>query len=417
MPEMTVEVPWNDVYEGTPFLVTVTITHSSEMKVDPTSFEMMGKKLDPRLVKAVQFQGHSPLLISIYTFEQPGLLSGLQQLPAISASVGGKRLTSSPLAFEVKKEKKEGRLEPFLKLEPIFTGETPLYPGQIIYVGYRYSFNVNIDLVEEVLPLLEAMGFKKIGDKRIEEGEERGVSTRQIVQKAEALSPGEYVFGPSLVKGYPYTLDAKGEKIYAKSPLISEAKPLQIAVASFPKESRPAAFDGAVGDFSFRAELMGSKKVSLGDRITLRLEVEGEGEFDTVKPPDLCCQPGFSGFFGRSDLPPTSEKKGNVKAFQVELEVKNRDVEAIPPILFSFFNPKSKSYATKKSAKIPLEIISREVSSLLPKEEAIADRALENHLEEVFALPLRPFEAIPLLPLVVLGLAFLAFYAHLRDRS
>lgn len=312
--------------------------------------------------------------------------------------------------FSLQAKQAESHVIPFIKIEPVFTGNSPLYLGQRFYLGYRYTFNTDIDLTEETLPLLEARGFKKIGEKQIVEREERGISLREVVQKVEAMTPGTYTFGVSSIKGYSYAIGAKGEKVYQKTPLHSETKPLQIVVRPFPEKGRPPSFNGAVGDFSFQAELAGSPKLSLGDPFILRLKIEGEGELDTVHSPELCCQPGFSGFFEKSDLPPFVEKTEKGKIFHMQLELKNRDSTRIPPIEFSFFDPKKKSYAVRKSEKIALEIIKPKTFPSFS--EPPSHSPFEPFLEEVFAIPFSSLEKIPIFFFLFLGLVFVVGIAH-----
>lgn len=300
-------------------------------------------------------------------------------------------------------------LEPYLKLTPIFTGDFPLYPGQEAYIGYRYEYNTSIDLTEEELPLLRAEGFKKIGEKQIDHNEVKGITTTQIIQKIQAVKPGRYEFPPSIVKGIPYTTDRLGNKILGK-PLQASVKALSFLVSPFPGQDQPSSFNGAIGDFKISSKLESHPEVAFGGRINLRFTVTGKGEFESVKPPQLCCQPGFAGFFTFSDLPPKVEEKEGEKSFIIDLFAKESRIKAIPEIQFSAFDPKSATYKTSKTAAIPIQVLKRE----LPKLPQISLSKIESTLQ------LKPFQPFPtnwqiqLLPLIFFGLAGLICYVHLR---
>lgn len=286
---------------------------------------------------------------------------------------------------------------PFLKLEPVFEGSTPLYPGQTASIGYRYIFNTSIDLIEEKLPLLEAQGFKKLGDKQVKEAEEKGISVRQVTQSIEAINPGEFLLGPSLVSGYAYTLDKTGNKQHQKPPLIAELPILKVIVEAFPETGKPGSFLGAIGNFSLQAHLLSPQPVHVGEKLALQLQIKGKGFFNTVLPPELCCQPGFSGFFKESDLPPLIESKTNEKIFVLEFFLINSSTNSIPSIEFSFFDPEKKSYGSVKSQEIALQVTSEPLVPLSntpssfdfdkPVEDPEARNQTLNHeLERLLAL-------------------------------
>lgn len=407
--DISAEVQWTNIYAGKPYTVTLSVTHDSNDKIDPSSFTADNKKITPTFDRTVKISVSSPLEISIYTLEMPGLPKGLQILPTYSVKIKDQVISSIPSGFEVQGEPTASGEGAFLKLEPVFTGAPPIYPGQRFFVGYRYLYNTSVDLVEEKLPLLEAKGFKRIGDKQIDSGEEKGVSITQVVQKVEAIEPGVYPFETSSIAGRAYTVDAKGNKQYSQTPLKSELNPFEIKVLPFPAVGKPASFRGAVGQYAFQAKLVGSAQVNVGDKIQLLLTVTGEGELEQLLPPDLCCQPGFSGYFKPSDLPPDTNIQGKTKTFLVDLYVENPDVTSIPPIEFSFFNPVSGKYEKKLSEAIPLTV-TKVAPTPIPS-EALPPVAIET---STFSPNKTTSISLPLVPLVVIGIGLLVVQATSR---
>lgn len=406
--DVSAEVQWDTIYAGKPFTVTISVTHDSNDKIDSLSFTADDKKITPTLDRVVKLSSSSSLQISIYTLEMPGLPKGLHVLPTFSVKIKDQVVSSIPSGFEVKEGSVASAGGAFLKLETVFTGAPPIYPGQRFFVGYRYLYNTSVDLIEEKLPLLEAKGFTRIGDKQIDSGEEKGISITQVVQKVEANLPGAYPFESSQIAGYSYTIDAKGNKHLSKSLLKSELPPFKIKVSPFPVANKPTSFRGAVGQYAFQAKLLGSNQVNVGDKVQLELTVTGDGELEQVLPPNLCCQPGFSGYFKASDLPPETSIQKNAKTFLVDLYVENSAALSIPPIEFSYFNPASGEYEKKLSHALPL-IVKKEPLEPIPHEPL----AMPNAIEEVpFDLNQNSSFRFPLVPFAVLGIGVLVLQAH-----
>lgn len=444
------EVQWDSIYANTPYTVTLSVTHDSGDKIDPLSFTANNKKISPVFLKSVKMSVSSPLEISMYTIEMPGMPQGLQILPTFSVKLNGKVYSSVPSGFEVKGgapaaapaavpapasappplarsasvpvqspvqspiQSAGAASQPALKLQPIFTGTNPLYPGQRFFLGYRYLYNSNVDLSEEKLPLLEAKGFKKIGDKQIDNGVEQGLSVTQVVQKVESDQPGTYTFPVSQIVGYAYKLDSRGQKQYDKTPLSSNLSAFELQVLPFPPKGKPASFQGAIGNYDFQAKLLSPGNVQVGDKIQLLLTVSGTGELEQVLPPDLCCQPGFSGFFKPSDLPPVTKIQGDTKTFLVELFVQNSEVTSIPPIEFSFFNPTTKTYEKKTSNAIPLNVAASEKPQIVRDQESTS---LANEPAPFSSDSVGSNYVIPLGLIALIGLGLLALQAHYAQQK
>lgn len=413
------EVQWDNIYENQPIDGFVSVTHDSQFKVDEQSFTLNSKPLKVTFDKEVKFSPSSPLVISIYKFTIPGMAKGLQILPEISVKVNGKLYKSPPISFQVQGlEKQLATLQPSLKLEVIATDQ-PLYPGSRTQVGYRYIYNTNIELTAEYLPLLEPENFRKIGDKDIKDTEQGIVTIHTILQNIEAIKPGVFKFGPSVVEGNAYQ-EKGGKKIYLQPKLLAEAPVVTLTVKDFPDSGKPPSFNGAVGQFSLVAAMESANQIRLGDKVELRLEITGEGQLENVLPPDLCCQPGFSGNFRTSDLPPAGVISGNTKTFHIEIYPLSSSITTVPPIEFSFFNPTTETYESSVSPGIPIKILP---SPKGEKVEAAANREITKPIEGIYSLTVRDlknhfFGTYWVFGLIPAGLAVIFFqYALVQARQ
>lgn len=356
---MTAEIEKGNHIEYQPLKGLIAIMHDKNDKVDEKSFRLQDKPLSVEPLQEVAISPSSPIVISFYRFELQGQTRGLHELPAISAKVGQKTLTSVPTTYEVGVlAVGEAASKVVLQFENIVKGDQTLFPGERIKLGYRYTYSGSIDLTEETLPLLDATGFLKIGAKSIKDFKKGTLNIREITQEVEASKPGTYTLGPSSVVGYAYKMDDYGKRQYLKPQLQSGAPAVTITVNPFPEKDKPPSFNGAIGPYDhFTVHLLSSPKINVGDKIVLAVEIGGKGQLANVPLPALCCQPGFSGQFALSDLPPSEQSKGpSAKEFTVEMRVLSASITQIPPVEFAYFDPASHAYKVLRSQPIPISV-------------------------------------------------------------
>lgn len=366
-----------------PLKGTISVTHLRSEKIDPKSVKIGGVDLPVTFIQDTQISSSSDLIVSFYTFSLPPKPKGLHILPEITVKVNGEPIKSIASTYEVNEAGTSSPAVPYysraqtvpqapsgtpavaeqnaanavLKFDASYDAQKPIYPGQRIRMIYRYYFKTNIELTEENLPLLDPPGFTKIGSKDVQDSQSGDYSLREISQVIVADKPGRFDFPKSSIEGYVYRLDDSGNKQYQKPKISIETLPFSLEVLPFPDQGRPASFNGAIGTFdSFVAALTSSEKVAVGDKLQLGLDLTGKGVNESTPAPDLCCQPGFSGVFQPSDLPPVSLVEGTSKHFEVELRPLTTTIKAIPPIEFAYFNPDTKSYGTLHSAAIPITV-------------------------------------------------------------
>lgn len=405
---VTSEIDTGKVFENEPFKVNVTVTHDENQTVELTSFHLGKDKVAVELEKEVKISPSFPLLLSIYSFTMPGQKAGLYALPPVSVRVADKTYQSIMTSYTVEAGKKDvsapaqspqappaaapataapadsgqsskepavvpsqaatpatngqsknppvANGKPQLRLEALVDGSNALYPGQRTKLVYRYYFSGEIGLTKEVLPLLDAEGFIKIGEKEITDSVEGGTSIRQISQQVEAVKPGTFTFGPSVIEGRAYTEDVPGSPVFTSDKITSEAAAVVVTVKPFPVQDKPASFNGAVGQFTFKTSLLSPAEMVMGDEVSLLLEITGKGNLKNITISELCCQPGISGFFRLSDIPPTEEIEGDTKKIVAKFRPLNAQIKAIPSIEFSFFDPSTASYTTLNSKPIPITV-------------------------------------------------------------
>ncbi len=401
------EIDMSNIQEDQPIRGLISITHDKKDAIDPNSFTLGGQPLSVEPVREVQVSPPNPLVISYFQFTLPGKAAGLYVLPELQVNIGGKAYASIPSTYEVQKPQKtpepqktaapvkENKGKSELKLDLKVTGTPMLYPKQRFQAIYRFLFNTSIELTEESLPLLDPEGFSKIGTKETKDYVENGFNVQEIAQRLEAIQPGEYAFKASSIQGYAYKTDYAGRKNYLEPLLQAEAPAITLHVLPFPAKNKPPSFNGAIGPFDlFKVTLGSPSTIYVGDKILLNIDIGGNGQVDNVPLPELCCQPGFSGVFQLSDLPPSEQVKGKTKHFAVEFRPLTALVSQIPSIEFSYFVPESGQYGTLKSDPLPITIKPIEES----KKQTQAPPSSPSP-----AHPQQPPKKKPLPPIEILG--------------
>lgn len=387
-----------DLFENAPIPVTIMVTHPAAEGVDVRTFTLGKEPVEVEKVQEVGDPAHEDML-SIYRLRLPGLGKGLHMLPAVSVTIGGSVYRSIATTFEIKARNRQdiaparaprapsttasaasavSSAGAFLKLENIIQGSTAVFLGETVIVGYRYSYNADIETTQEVTPLFEVDGFSKVGDKIIRNKQASEVSILEVTQQLQAEREGTFSAGPSTLEGYVYTQDSSGKRTYSKSPLKATAPVVTFTIKALP-EKQPASFNGAIGKYTFQVVLVSSNKVTVGDEMTLEVSISGTGDLNAIKLPELCCQPGMSGLFKLKDLPPVGRVNGAAKMFTVNLRPLNTSIRSIPSLEFSFFNPTTKQYEVVRSAEIPITVselaVDNDKSTVpsAPKEEEAKD--------------------------------------------
>lgn len=366
--QLSVQLDRKENFVGQPLSGIFNVQHNREDIVDTNSVLLGKESLKVEFVRDVTIDTNSPLVVSFYKFQLPPQEAGTNVLPAISVKVGDEIYKTQPLTYEVQapiktippESNSQKTYTPYLKLESFIEGKVPLYIGQKIRVGYRLFFNDTYDLDEIVLPLIEAKGFKKIGKERVNEFTETRITVRQIDQEIEALSTGDFIFGPSYIVGAIYGTNVRGKKQLIYNNIKAETPAVTITVLDFPKQGKPTSFNGSVGEeISFQVELKTTSSLNVGDKLTLQLQFTSKNDISNIKLPNLCCQPGFPGMFQVDDIPPVGKNQRNILIFSVGMRALSTQATSIPSIEFSYFNPKTERYEIKKSKQIPIVVSSR----------------------------------------------------------
>ncbi len=318
-------------------------------------------------------------------------------IPAMRANVGGQQLDSAPLKLVVSKADaptadavNSGNEIAFMKLS---------MPKQKFYAGESFVAQLQLYFRDDVqnfgnfqITSSPTDGFSagKTADlpnerRRVQIGNhaytEIPLAIPLTAEKTGALALGP--FTASCVVVLP-SQGRSGDPFFNQ--FFNQGEQRQITLATetvnvqslpLPEENKPANFSGAVGQFDLAASA-GPTNVTVGDPITLRVQISGSGDFDAISLPTQDVWHDFKTY------PPTTKVETTdpfgfqgTKTFEQIVSPQNDNVHELPPESFSFFNPADGQYHTLTQPAVPL-IVHSAGATVLPTMAATKNSAPEN---------------------------------------
>ncbi len=306
-----------------------------------------------------------------YNFQVVPQKPGDYTIPAVTAEVGSERFTTQPLLLKVVQPTapsaqavRSGSEPAFLKL---------VLPKKEVYVGESLTIQVQLYVLNQLERISQfqftafpADGFV-VG--KMAEGQHRqaqvGNSVYTIIPvyvALKAVKAGAMTFGPitaTVVAGGrdrfdPFGMFGGSGPEQRQMSLATEAEPVKCL--PLPRENAPANFNGAVGVYTMTMTA-GPTNLTVGDPITVRVQISGRGSLDALTLPE---QPGWHDF---KTYPPTTKVETadqlglqGTKTFEQVVQPENADVKALPPMSFSFFDPDQKAYRTLTQPAVALVV-------------------------------------------------------------
>jgi hypothetical protein len=152
-----------------------------------------------------------------------------------------------------------------------------------------------------------------------------------------------------------------------------------IKVLPLPTEGRPADFGGAVGTFKISTDISSAKNTA-GDPLTLRMHVNGAGNFDRVESSMLGGDGRWKTYDPKATFNPTDPTgyRGE-KIFEQPLIAAQPGTHTIPPLNFSYFDPGARRYETAHSAPLSVTVAPPADAEPAPPATAVGASADATH--------------------------------------
>lgn len=297
-------------------------------------------------------------------------------IPALTAEVAGQQLSTAPLKLIVSKAAaptaeaiNSGNEVAFMRLvfpkAKVFAGENivarlELYLRQDVQNFGNFSLTASptdgfsagktVELQNQrrqvqignriytVIPLALPLSVVKTG----------ALTLGPFTASAVVVLPSQNQGGDPFFRQF-FNSGEQKQVTLATEALAIESKPL-------PEANRPAIFSGAVGQFTLTASA-GPTDVTVGDPITVRVQISGRGAFDSLALP---VQENWKNF---KTYPPTTKLETTdqfgfqgTKTFEQIISPLNNDVHELPALNFAYFNPEDGQYHTLTHPAVPLNV-------------------------------------------------------------
>src|ERR1700730_6145015 len=178
------------------------------------------------------------------------------------------------------------------------------------------------------------------------------VPRRQATPRSRSRSPFD-LFHLDDPLSDPFFADPLG-RLAERREVEMESEPATFEVKPFPPNAPPN-FSGGVGTFAMTTEAK-PKRVQVGDPITVTSTVSGRGNFDRVNAPALEDDHGWHKYPSSSKFKQDDEVGiSGAKTFETVISP-NEKKQALPPLVFSYFDPVKENYVTVRSDAMPITV-------------------------------------------------------------
>jgi hypothetical protein len=248
--------------------------------------------------------------------------------------------------------------------------KTKVYVNELVPIMVKLYVN-RMDVSDIQLPTFGQEGFSKAEFKEPKQyREEYGGLIYDVLEFKTSVfgtRPGDYKLGPAKIKANivvkkkmrrssvmddPFDEDSFYDNFltrYEKRPVELQSDDIPFTVMPLPAEGRPQDFSGAVGDYQFIFSVS-PKKLKVGDPLTLKMEINGVGNPNTVLVPKLENAEGFKAY------EPEVKTEENHKTFRQVLIPETDEVTETPKATFNYFDPSKGEYRTITQGPLPIQV-------------------------------------------------------------
>lgn len=303
----------------------------------------------------------------IYNYQIITSTPGDYTIPPITAVVDGANLATAPVTLKVVKTASNALSQfAFMRL---IVPKNEIYVGEIIPIEVQLFVRSGKDLQR---PQFKGDGF--VVQKQAEPAQTRtqvGNAVFNVISfkmSVSAAKAGQLDLGPaecSLVllirqnSGRRDPFDSFADDFFGmrteqrQVTLQSEAQ--RMNVLPIPRDKAPPGFSGALGKYAVSISASPTN-VSVGDPITLRVRVDGQGSLDAMTLPELNW-PNFKLYPAISTVTNTDVLglQGS-KTFEQVIVPQNSEVTEIPGVSFAFFDPEAKKFQVTPPRPIPIKV-------------------------------------------------------------
>jgi len=388
--QVGIEVSAKETHVGVPVVVRITISdckHEPPAPVFPeiTGVEIRSDGIPSRSSRMTVINGRMNQQVSLtYDYQLVPTADGSFTIPSLQIEVDGRKFRTEPQTVVVTKSETGDLLFADVKggRDKIYLGESVDITLQI-WIRPYHDRNFSVKLSEANMwglidnasrwgPFLEPLQQmlrtrQRPAGREVLRTDTAGSSRSYYLYELTTTicpdRPGKLALDDvNVVVSYPVRL-GRDQSLFSMGELrIGQSRPLSakptvapIEVKPVPTEGQPRYYRGAVGQFTIQAAAKPTE-VTVGEPITLNLTISGNGRMEVVPPPPLPEIEELARDFKVPNDPLTGTVQQDAKTFTQSIRAKTDQVKVIPPIPFSYFDPRAEKFVTVNTRPIPLSV-------------------------------------------------------------
>lgn len=215
-----------------------------------------------------------------------------------------------------------------------------------------------IDARQSQLSVFASSRFTPTADRLTDSnGQKHDYTIYRTTVRLRAEKVGTKTIGPIFLKAnYPTEVRRSffNNRVYKHRRETARADAVGIEVKGPPLANRPPSFQGALGRYTLRVTAK-PNRVEQGQPVTLTIAIRGK-PLEGVAGPNLAQHPELTSRFEFSRNELLGDLEGMTKTFRLAIFPKQQGEQTIPPIRWSYFDPKSERFVTRTSNPIPLTV-------------------------------------------------------------
>ena len=314
---------------------------------------------------------------SSYTFSMQltAISEGTHTLGPITVEAGGATYQTEPVQIVVQKTTAhlgaEGDKYLFAKID---VSPRSLYVSEFavatLTIGIR-KVRINgrvyqVDLLRKVLNQSRSQ-FSVFAEGDVRQSERQIVDSKgvshwyeifHVTKRVRAEQVGTLSIGPVFLKAdYPTKLRRGffgGYDVAQHRRETARAEAILVEVKVAPDDGRPEDYTGAIGRYLMSVSAK-PKRVEQGKPVTLTISIAGT-PLDGLAGPDLTKQPELASRFDFTKDELVGDKEGDAKLFRRAVFPKQLGEQTIPPIRWSYFDPRKGQYVSLNSDPIAIMV-------------------------------------------------------------
>ena len=296
---------------------------------------------------------------------------GQFMVPSIQISHGNKTYTADPTSIKVlPKSKKLSQNEstqntftdPFSssthKVEASVDNSRPYVNEQIIYT-FRYLYTVRIPSFNS--PKYTPPSLRQFWTTELERKQARRQVIDGTLYRIEEIQVGLFPITAGKITIEPAKLSLpltarRGRPQSSSRVLVTN--PVEVNVRPLPQEGKPTNFAGTVGQYRIHAQT-DRQTIEAGDGFTLRVQVAGTGNIETVPAPTIPTLPNMAIYDPQiTDAIGVVESQiqGN-RTYEYVIIPSKEGQWTIPAINYPYFNPQTESYQVGHTIPITIDVL------------------------------------------------------------